>query len=152
MKKGCSNEGVLDIEEVERADKEQLARWYRFLPSGQNAADQKIMKRIAERFEKLAGMTAGLSNQQEDWDVTELQSRATFHFAVLHSPSELALRTGGSDRAETEIQVSALFPVSEQGPARQSKAPHTMLQIPPSPPKFLVYFHLVHSLALSVYL
>ena len=51
------------IEEVERADKEQLARWYRFLPSGEAAADQKIMKRIAQRFEKLRGMTAELSKR-----------------------------------------------------------------------------------------
>ena len=51
------------IEEVERAEKEQLARWYRFLPSGDTAADQKIMKRIAERFEKLGGMTAELSKK-----------------------------------------------------------------------------------------
>jgi len=51
------------IEEVERADKEQLARWYRFLPSGETAADQKIMRRIAERFERLGGMNAELSKK-----------------------------------------------------------------------------------------
>jgi hypothetical protein len=39
--------GFPTIEEVERADKEQLARWYRFLLSGENAGDEKIMKRIA---------------------------------------------------------------------------------------------------------
>jgi len=50
------------LEEVEKADKEQLARWYRFLPSGETA-EQKIMKRIAERFEKLGGMTAELSKK-----------------------------------------------------------------------------------------
>ena len=55
--------GFPTIEEVERADKEQLARWYRFLPSGETAADQKIMKRIAKRFEKLGGMTAELSEK-----------------------------------------------------------------------------------------
>jgi hypothetical protein len=55
--------GFPTIEEVELADKEQLARWYRFLPSGETAADQKIMKRIAERFEKLGGMTAELSKK-----------------------------------------------------------------------------------------
>jgi hypothetical protein len=53
--------GFSTVGEVERANKEQLARWYRFLPSGETAADQKIMKRIAERFEKLGGMTPGLS-------------------------------------------------------------------------------------------
>jgi hypothetical protein len=51
------------IEEVERANRDQLARWYRFLPSGETEADQKIMKRIAERFEKLGGMTPELSNK-----------------------------------------------------------------------------------------
>ncbi len=55
--------GFPTIEEVERANKEQLARWYRFLPSGETAADQKIMKRIAERFKKLGGMTAELSKR-----------------------------------------------------------------------------------------
>jgi hypothetical protein len=53
--------GFPTIEEVEKADKEQLARWYRFVPSGDTAADQKIMKRIAERFDKLGGMTPELS-------------------------------------------------------------------------------------------
>jgi len=50
-------------EEVERADKEQLARWYRFLPSGETAADKKIMKRIAERFQRLGGMSTELSKK-----------------------------------------------------------------------------------------
>jgi hypothetical protein len=48
--------GFPTVEEVEKADKEQLARWYRFLPSGETAANQKMMRRIAERFEKLGGM------------------------------------------------------------------------------------------------
>ena len=51
------------IETVEKADNEQLARWYRFLPSGASQADRKTMKRIAERFEKLGGMTAELSTK-----------------------------------------------------------------------------------------
>ena len=61
--KGAPVKGFPTIEEVERAGKEQLARWYRFLPSGETAADQKVMKRIAERFEKLGGMTAELSRK-----------------------------------------------------------------------------------------
>jgi hypothetical protein len=55
--------GFPTIEAVEKADKEQLARWYRFLPSGDTAADQKIMGRIAERFDKLGGMTRELSKK-----------------------------------------------------------------------------------------
>jgi hypothetical protein len=60
---GALMKGFATVEEVEKADKEQLARWYRFLPSGETAADQKIMKRIAERFEKLGGMTVELSKK-----------------------------------------------------------------------------------------
>ena len=55
--------GFPTVEEVERADKEQLARWYRFLPSGETADDRKTMKRIAERFDELGGMTADLSKK-----------------------------------------------------------------------------------------
>ena len=55
--------GFPTIEEVEKADKEQLARWYRFLPSGETTADHKIMKRIADRFDQLGGMTAELSKK-----------------------------------------------------------------------------------------
>jgi hypothetical protein len=55
--------GFPTIEEVEKADKEQLARWYRFLPSGEAAGAQKVMKRIAERFDKLGGMTSQLTKK-----------------------------------------------------------------------------------------
>ena len=55
--------GFPTLEDVQKANKEQLARWYRFLPSGETAADRKIMKRIAERFDKLGGMTPELSKK-----------------------------------------------------------------------------------------
>jgi hypothetical protein len=55
--------GFPTLEDVEKADKEQLARWYRLLPSGESAADKKIMKRIAKRFERLGGMTTALSKK-----------------------------------------------------------------------------------------
>jgi hypothetical protein len=61
--RGLRMKGFPTIEEVEKADKEQLARWYRFLPSGETTADHKIMKRIAERFDKLGGMTSELSKK-----------------------------------------------------------------------------------------
>jgi hypothetical protein len=61
--KGAPVKGFPTLEEVEKADKEQLARWYRFLPSGETAVDRKIMKRIAERFDKLGGMTLELSKK-----------------------------------------------------------------------------------------
>ncbi len=48
---------------VEKASHEQLARWYRFLPSGDSKEQQKIMARITERFNKLGGMTPELSDK-----------------------------------------------------------------------------------------
>ena len=66
--------------------------WRSFLPSGETKADQKIMKRIAERFDKLGGTTPELSKNR---DVTLPQPyRATFYIAVLHIRPELALKTG----------------------------------------------------------
>jgi hypothetical protein len=63
QKKAAPMKGFPIIEEVERADKEKVAQWHRVLPSGETAADQKIMRRIAERFEKLGGMTAELGKK-----------------------------------------------------------------------------------------
>lgn len=51
------------MEEVEKASKVQLARWYRFLASGQTREQRKIMDRIAERFKAMGGMTPALSNE-----------------------------------------------------------------------------------------
>jgi hypothetical protein len=49
--------------EVEKADREKLARWFRFLPSGETKEEQKIWDRIEERFKKLGGMTPELSDK-----------------------------------------------------------------------------------------
>jgi len=35
----------------------KLAKWYRFLPSGDTQEQQKIQDRIAARFKELGGMT-----------------------------------------------------------------------------------------------
>jgi len=65
------------LEEVEAADREQICRWYRFLPSpGMSAIEctvkvyeevlereSKIMARIVERFGKLGGMTPAISKK-----------------------------------------------------------------------------------------
>ena len=53
----------LSLEQVEDASREQLARWYRFLPSGNTAERQSVLDRIAARFEALGGMTAALSKK-----------------------------------------------------------------------------------------
>jgi hypothetical protein len=49
------------MQQVEEASKEQLARWYRFLPSGDTGEQQKIQDRIAARFKELGGMNPELS-------------------------------------------------------------------------------------------
>jgi hypothetical protein len=49
--------------EVEQADHEQLARWYRFLPSGDTREQREIADKIAERFKKLGGMTPALEKK-----------------------------------------------------------------------------------------
>ena len=53
--------GFPTLEEVEKAGKMQLACWYRFLSFCEAAADLKMMKRIARRFDRLGGMTRELS-------------------------------------------------------------------------------------------
>jgi hypothetical protein len=63
------------LEAVEKADREQLCRWHRFLPSpGWSALDKamedfqkqvtseaKIMDRIEERFKQMGGFNTELS-------------------------------------------------------------------------------------------
>jgi hypothetical protein len=51
------------MEQVEHATKEQLARWFRFLPSGDTEEQQHIQDRIGERFKELGGMTPDLSKK-----------------------------------------------------------------------------------------
>lgn len=51
------------FDQVEKADREQLARWYRFLPSGDTPEQRKIRNRLAERFKKMGGMTPELSKK-----------------------------------------------------------------------------------------
>ena len=51
------------MDQVEKASQEDLARWYRFLPTGDSKEEQKIMDRIAEKFKKSGGMTPALSKK-----------------------------------------------------------------------------------------
>lgn len=48
--------------EIEKADVEQLAKWYRFLLP-QTAEQNKLMDRISERLKKAGGMTPALSKK-----------------------------------------------------------------------------------------
>jgi hypothetical protein len=49
--------------EVEKASREQLAKWYRFLPSGDTGEQRRAQDRIAERLKQLGGMTPELSKK-----------------------------------------------------------------------------------------
>jgi hypothetical protein len=46
------------MEQVEKADREQIATWWcRFLPTREIANQQNIMDRIVDRFMNMGGMT-----------------------------------------------------------------------------------------------
>lgn len=51
------------MEQVEKASPEQLAKWYRFLPSGDTDEQQRIQDRIGQRFKELGGMTPEISKK-----------------------------------------------------------------------------------------
>ena len=51
------------MDQVEKANREQLATWYRFLPSGETPEQRKIQQRLAERFQQMGGMTPELSRK-----------------------------------------------------------------------------------------
>ena len=48
---------------VEKASKEQLGRWIRFLSSPGNPEDVEILNRVLKRFEEHGGWTPELSKQ-----------------------------------------------------------------------------------------
>lgn len=51
------------MKQVEKADREQLARWYSHLLAGETPEQKKIMDRINQRFKKLGGMTPELERK-----------------------------------------------------------------------------------------
>ncbi len=51
------------LEQVEKANRDQIARWCRCLPEPKIAHQQDIMHRIADRFLTMGGMTPGLSKK-----------------------------------------------------------------------------------------
>jgi hypothetical protein len=48
--------------EIEKGNREQIARWYRSLVAT-TPEQRKLLDRIAERFEKMGGMDAALSRK-----------------------------------------------------------------------------------------
>lgn len=51
------------MEQVERANREQIARWYCFLAVPKSPGEQGIADRIADRFLNMGGLTPGLSRK-----------------------------------------------------------------------------------------
>jgi hypothetical protein len=51
------------IDRVEKASREDLAKWFRFLPVGDTPEQKKVMKRIEERFKEKGGMTPAISSK-----------------------------------------------------------------------------------------
>jgi hypothetical protein len=51
------------IEQVRRADHEQLGKWYRFLRSPANDTEQTVMSLIVTRFNKKGGFNPELSKK-----------------------------------------------------------------------------------------
>lgn len=49
------------LEQVDTANKTQLARWYRHLPGARTEEQAKIIDRVVERFKDLGGWTPALS-------------------------------------------------------------------------------------------
>jgi hypothetical protein len=49
------------MKEVNEADREMLARWYRFLAPGETPEEKKIAEAIVTRFKAKGGMTPALS-------------------------------------------------------------------------------------------
>ena len=51
------------LEQVEKAGRERIARWYRCLPPPRTAHQQDIMHRIADRLTNMGGMPPALSKK-----------------------------------------------------------------------------------------
>lgn len=49
------------MQEIEQADRIQLARWYRFLPLARTEVDLMRTNRICERFGEMGGFTPAIS-------------------------------------------------------------------------------------------
>jgi len=55
--------GYPTLEEVEAANHEQLARWYRFLSAPGNLDESEVIARIVARFAGCGGMTPEISKK-----------------------------------------------------------------------------------------
>lgn len=55
------------MEEVERADREQLAKWVRFLPSPDDEPKRAILNEVLRRFQLAGGWSSDIS-KKVGWD------------------------------------------------------------------------------------
>jgi len=51
------------MEEVEKADREQICKWWRILPSPKTDEEVKVMNRISERLDEEGGFTPEISKR-----------------------------------------------------------------------------------------
>lgn len=51
------------MEEIEKADRIQICKWYRFVGSPETDKEVKSLNRIVERFDELGGMTPAISKE-----------------------------------------------------------------------------------------
>lgn len=51
------------VEQVKGADREQVCKWWRFLPSPMTDPEVTIMNRISERFDEVGGFTPEISKR-----------------------------------------------------------------------------------------
>lgn len=51
------------LEEVEKADREQICRWYRFLPTPKTDRQGELLHTILTRFKELGGFTPEISKR-----------------------------------------------------------------------------------------
>lgn len=50
-------------EEINKADRNEICRWYRFLRMPKNPYEEFLLVRICERFRELGGFTPEISKQ-----------------------------------------------------------------------------------------
>jgi hypothetical protein len=51
------------MDQAEKATHEELASWYRFLPTGDTPEQKKIMDRIEKRLKEMGGITPAVSEK-----------------------------------------------------------------------------------------
>jgi hypothetical protein len=55
------NKSYPTIEEVKEADRFNICKWYRHLPSASNEADREIMNLVIDRYMEVGGFTPEIS-------------------------------------------------------------------------------------------